>query len=176
MLLRIGIVIGTVVVALVVFAIYMGAFRRVQIVERDEGPFLFIYRGVKGVDQGTIGAVTTELHGVLTTAGVEGMRPLDIFHPPADGLLNEIGFEIPISEAPKLLTVQGFSRKTIPRQRYMATAFPFRNRLSFMVGYVKVDPALKAYRQQKLYGAAWAIARNDGDTITYLQPAIPNPR
>lgn len=174
--LKLGILVGIILVGVVVFATYLGAWRKVDIVESDEGPFLFIYREVVGVDQGKIGAVTTELHRILTNAGVEGMRPLDIFHAPEENVPNEIGFEVPTAQAAKLKATQEFSQKTIPRMRYMTTTFPFRNRLSFMVGYVKVDPALKAHRQHKSYAAAWAMARNDGDTITYLQPAIPNAR
>src|SRR5581483_134685 len=145
----------------------------VKIVEREEGPFLFVYRTVPGIDQRKIGAVTSELYNVLTRAGIQDVRPLDVFHPSAENVPNEIGFEVPVAQATKLASAEGYYQNTIPRRRYMTTTFPFRNRLSFMVAYVKVDPALNSYRQRKAYRSAWAMARNDGETITYFQPAVP---
>jgi hypothetical protein len=180
MITKLVIELGVGAIAILAFLTYMGAWREawreVKITECEEGPFFFVYREVKGTNQREIGIVTTELQGKLTSVGVTGMSPFDIFHPPTDRLPNEIGFVVPEVELTKLSRIQGFSHKTIPRQRFMTTQFPFRNRLSFMVGYMKVDPALKAYREQKSYGPALAIARNDGDMITYLQPTLQQSR
>ena len=62
--------------------------------------------------------------------------------------------------------------RMIGRQRYMKTTFPFKNRLSFVIGYFKVDPAFASYRAAHGYRPSLAIARNDGDEITYLQPVL----
>jgi hypothetical protein len=176
MLVKAGIVFAILCAVLFVYLVYMGALRSVRIVEREEGPFLFIYREVQGTGQGQIGKVTTELHADLESAGVTTMRPFDLFQPPDSELPNQIGFVIPESDSAKLVSLKGATQRTIPRQLYMATDFPFRNRLSFVVGYVKVNPALAEYRVEKSYRSAYAIARNDGNLITYLQPIRSNER
>jgi hypothetical protein len=176
MLVKAGIVFVILCAVLVVYLMYLGALRSVQIVEREEGPFLFIYREVPGTDQRRIGKATTELHADLESAGVRTMRPFDLFQPQDSKLPNQIGFVIPESDSAKLVSLKGAIQRTIPRQRYMATDFPFRNRLSFIVGYIKVNPALAKYRSEKSYGPTYAIARNDGELITYLQPIRSNER
>ncbi len=64
------------------------------------------------------------------------------------------------------------SVKVIGARRYLVAQFPWRNRLSFMVGYMKVDPALARYRDAHGYKKVEAIALNDGDTIVYMQPVV----
>jgi hypothetical protein len=53
---------------------------------------------------------------------------------------------------------------------YLVTEFPYRNPLSFFFGYFKVNPALETYRRTSGIKNRYAIARNDGSVITYLQP------
>jgi hypothetical protein len=166
-----------VVVCLGVFALlaaaaalaHFGAFRKVSIQEADEGPFVFVYQTSAGHDPAAVGKITTALNASLRAAGITERKPFDFYSVPGTGP-NEIGFIIP-SEArvERVLDGKTLSR-IIPRQRYMVTSFPFKGRLSFVVGYLKVDPALAGYRASHGYPVAPAIARNDGDTITYLQP------
>jgi hypothetical protein len=42
--------------------------------------------------------------------------------------------------------------------------------LSYIVGFMKVDPALEAHRKKNGYRKTWAATRNDDGVITYLQP------
>ena len=174
MLLRVGVVLAFCCATALLYLTYMGAWRSVAIAEREEGPFVFVYREVQHADQGQVGTVTTDLHGQLDAAGVSGIRPFDIFQPATAKQPDEIGFVVPESEKAKLISFNDAKVRIIPRQRYMATEFPFRNRLSFIVGYFKVNPALTKYREQRSYRPALAIARNDGEKITYLQPMVLN--
>jgi hypothetical protein len=166
-------VVAAILLVLTTVLAYHGAFRSVVITESDEGPFLFVYREMRGVDMAEIGRITDDLNMQLASAGVSDMRPFDLFQPEDSASANEVGFVVAESDAARVGQMgAGVMVKTIPRQRYMLTTFPFKSRLSFVVGFFKVDPALRAYREQKGYRAALAISRNDGDTITYLQPVI----
>jgi hypothetical protein len=60
----------------------------------------------------------------------------------------------------------------VAAQHCMVTEFPWRNPASFMVGYLKVDPALSAYRAAHGYKEVEALALNDGNTIIYMQPIV----
>jgi len=166
---------GGLVALCVVFAIYMGMFRSITVQESEEGPFVFVYEEMRGTDIRDVGKITTELHGFLTAAGVAEMKPFDLFQPPNSGKPHEIGFVVSEADLQRLLARNNsIASRVIPRQLYMKAEFPFRNRLSFVVGYVKVDPALAAYRTAHGLASAPAIARNDGDVITYLQPVVKN--
>ena len=165
------IVLGVLFIGLGGLLAYLGAFRSVTISESEEGPFYFVYREMKGNDPRMVGEITTSLDAELRSAGVAESRPFDIFQPSEANLPNEIGFVVSESDFARVEAERHAAlKRVIARQKYMRTTFPFRNRLSFLVGFVKVDPALKAHRSTKGYAAAPAIARNDGDTITYLQP------
>ena len=157
---------------LAVFA-FLGGFRPIRITEAEDGPFLFVYRSANDTKPSTVAAITTELHQTLQRAGLRDQaRPFDIFQRPESGQANEIGFVLPSGSPTQALEQDGVQVKTIARTRYMVVRFPFRNRLSFVVGFLKVDPALREYRAKKNYSDAPAIARNDGAEITYLQPVI----
>lgn len=160
-------------IALAGFATYLGAFRNITVVETDEGPFYFVYREMQGHDLTAVGEITTALNNELRSSGITEMRPFDIFQPTTSGIPNEIGFVIKEADVGRLqLSQRSFKSRIIAKQRYMRATFPFKNRLSFLVGYIKVDPALAKHRADHGYLATPAIARNDGDTITYLQPIL----
>jgi len=169
---RLAIIFGIIVALLVGGAIYMGAFRTIVIQESEEGPFTFVYQETRSTDMRETGRVTTELHNYLNEAGAAGL-PFDLFQPADSGKPNEVGFAVSEADLARLQERnKSFAVRVIPRQLYMKTVFPFRNRLSFVAGYLKVDPALTAYRRAHGFASTYAIARNDGATITYLQPVV----
>ncbi len=151
-------------------AFYMGAFHRVEITEENRGPYTLVYRDVAADRMGDVGEVTTALDTVLETHGFGDRKPLDVFFPDGRG---QIGFSVEGVSGDQLGALgDAASVKVIGAQRYLVTHFPWRNRLSFMLGYMKVDPALTAYRDAHGYKKVEAIALNDGDTIVYMQPVV----
>ena len=163
-----------VVVAILVVAglgaIYMGAFHRVAITEEDRGPFMLVYRQMAAGRMSDAGAITTDLDTLLESHGFGARKPLDVFFPDGRG---EIGFAVDGVSGDQLSALSAdASIKVIGAQRYLVALFPWRNRLSFMVGYMKVDPALARYRDAHGYKKVEAIALNDGDTIVYMQPVV----
>jgi len=151
-------------------AAWMGAFHRVEVAERDCGPFTFVYLPIAAGEMGQVGAITTRIDAALEAAGVRARKPLDVFYPDGTG---EIGFAVEGTTPAQLAALPDKTAdRTIPAQRCMAVEFPWRNRLSFMVGYVKVDPALAAWRAAHGYRKVEAMALNDGGTILYLQPIV----
>ena len=61
--------------------------------------------------------------------------------------------------------------RSVPVQRYAVARFPFRNPLSFLAGYYKVNSKLRAYREEKGIPESSFMVILDGATIVYLQPA-----
>ena len=152
---------------------YLGGFRDTIVSETHDGPFYFAYRELAGNNILGVGPITTALNDELNSVGITDKRPFDVFQPSGSRAPNEIGFVISEKDMERLPGKTGSMKfRVIPAQRYMKTTFPFKNRLSFVVGYFKVDPALASYRAAHGYGPSLAIARNDGDQITYLQPVL----
>lgn len=164
------IVLLAVVIAILAFAIYMGAFSSVVIEEREQGPYLLVYREMSGNDMKQVGEITMSLNTLLEERGIARRKPFDIFFP--DGRA-EIGFAIE-SALPRQIGALSDQAKVreIPARRCMVARFPWRNALSFIVGYLKVDPALTNYRTAHGYSKVEAYSLDNGDTIVYMQPVI----
>ncbi len=148
---------------------YLGVFSPVDVEERDAGPYHFVYVQEASSDFGKIGQLTESLGQRLEQAGFKNRRPAQIYYPTGRGIQNQIGFVVDRPVGREVLGAETFFRP-IPAQRYMMARYPFRNPLSFMLGYFRVDPVFKEYRQVKGYPATSAIVILDGNTITYLQP------
>lgn len=172
-------VLGISVLAVLCFAAgasaYLGAFRSVTVTESEEGPFYFAYRELEGNSVSGVGAITTELNQELTSAGVSNKRPFDVFQPPGSTAPNEIGFVVSETDMQQLQQKnRSMKFRVIPRQQYMKATFPFKSRLSFVVGYIKVEPAFGQHRATHGYAQTPAIALDEPDKITYLQPIEKN--
>ena len=166
---------GVGLIALVMLgAGYLGVFSRIEIEEREVGPYSLVYREMRGTDLQQVGAITTGLELLLERNGVTA-RPFDVFYP-KDAQPNEIGFALTTrvgdETRARLAATDGVRLREVPRQRALVARFPWRSRLSFLVGYLKVDPALRAYRQKAGYKDAPAYALNEGTTIAYMQPVL----
>ena len=163
-------IIITIALVALAAAMYMGAFSRVDIAEQVRGPFTLVYRDMAAGDLNKVGEITTALDSVLGSAGLEHRKPLDVYFPDGRG---EIGFAVEAA-SPEQLTALGDQAKVkeIPAQQFMVTEFPWRNPMSFMVGFYKVDPALADYRLAHGYRKVEALALNDGDVIVYMQPIV----
>ncbi len=155
------------VLAIAAFA-YLGGFTSIAIHEEQMGPFTILYKDMVGTDMSQVGTITHKIEEALKGAGFVSHRPFDIFYP--DGHA-EIGFVVAVNEAPKLSVFGSkYKIKFIPAGTFMTTTFPWKMVLSYMVGFMKVDPALEAHRKKNGYRKTWAATRHDGAVITYLQP------
>ena len=158
------------IVVVIVFVWYMGVFQSIVIEEQDQGPFTLVYQEMTGNDMKQVGEITTKLDKLLAEHGITHRKPLDVFFPDKKA---EIGFAVEISSPGQLITLGEQTKvREIPVQHYMVSHFPWRNKMSFIVGYMKVDPVLKKYRSEHNYKTVEAYALNNGDTIDYMQPAV----
>ncbi|HEV7396417.1 MAG TPA: hypothetical protein VGN86_07900 [Pyrinomonadaceae bacterium] len=165
--------IAIVMCGLVGIAAFLGAFRTVAVTEAEEGPFYFAYREVDGNSLSDVGMITTALNNDLTVFGITNKRPFDVFQLPGSGSPNEIGFvmsEKDLKQLQQITTALKF--RTIARQQYMKATFPFKSRLSFVIGYLKVNPAFAQHRKAHGYAPSLAMALDEPDEITYLQPVV----
>ncbi|MFN7964396.1 MAG: hypothetical protein U0V87_01745 [Acidobacteriota bacterium] len=156
--------------ALILFASYLGVFERVTVTEGTPGPFAFVYRDMSGTSMSQVGTITSELDALLSAHGLANRKPLDAFFP--DGHA-EIGFAIDGVDQQALAGLgSNVKHRDVRTQRSMIASFPWRSRLSFIVGAAKTDPAFADYRAQHGYAKSEAYMLNTGDTILCFQPIL----
>ncbi len=173
MLRAIGFCVALLLAAIASALAYLGAFASVVVKEQSMGPYRFVYRGLEGADPRQVGAITDQVGAALRAAGITRIRPFDLYYPPGAGDPNEIGWEVAEEHAAALTTLdRSYLQRTLPAQPCLVARFRWKHPLSFVVGFFKVDRALKAYREARGYQAAAAYTLNEGQTILYLQPVV----
>jgi hypothetical protein len=159
------------VIALAVLG-WLGALSPVAVVEREMGPYQFVYVQEASADPAKIGQLTHALAERLDAAGIAARKPAQEYSPAGRGMQNQVGFMVEQSVNRDVLGTETYFRP-IPAQRYMVVSFPFRNRLSFAVAQLRVGAAFEAHRQQQKYAATSTMVILEGDRILYLEPIAP---
>lgn len=165
--LRLGLIALMVILAPGLLAAYFGAFTSVTVSEGDAGPYVFVYREMTGTSMSQVGAITTDVNARLDARHIR-RQPLDVFYP--DGRA-EIGFAVSDVSASTLASLPpDLKIRNVPAQRALIAYFPWRGRLSFIVGAAKTDPAFTAHRKIHGYAKTEAYMLNRGDRLLYFQP------
>ena len=148
------------------FAVWLGAFAEIAIEERPIGPYAFAYRELPNATPADVGRVTEELVAELSAAGASDLRPLGVYAP--DGSA-QIGVAVGRG-LEKLDALQGVRTRELRAERGLVAVFPWRMPLSFVVSYLRVNPAFERYREAKGYEQAPAWVLLDGATIINMMP------
>jgi hypothetical protein len=148
------------------FAAWLGAFGEVAIAERPIGPYAFAYRELPNATPADVGRVTDALVAELSAAGASGLRPLGVYAP--DGSA-QIGVAVG-GGLEKLADMRDVQMRELRAERGLVAEFPWRMPLSFVVSYLRVNPAFERYREAKGYEQAPAWVLLDGDTIVNMMP------
>jgi len=148
------------------FLAWLGAFSKIVIEEGSIGPYVFAYRDLQAATPGDVGRVTAELMAELGAAGVGELRPLGVYAP--DGSA-QIGVAVG-ADVEKLARVAGIRVRELAAQPGIVADFPWRMPLSFLVSYLRVNPAFERYREAKGYDVAPAWVLLEGDAIVNMMP------
>ncbi|MBU0630724.1 MAG: GyrI-like domain-containing protein [Candidatus Margulisbacteria bacterium] len=147
-------VIALLAVALVIWVYYMGLFNKLEVTEREVGPYTLVYEDYIGPYQNT-GAVVQAVYDRLAK---DGIKPTDGFGIYLDDpskvkqekLRSQVGCVINENNLPLFYKVSD-TYKVInwKRGKVLATEFPIRNPLSYMFGPMKAYPELARYMKKK---------------------------
>lgn len=162
----VGLAILALAAAVLGFVAWLGAFSTVTIVERPIGPYTFAYRELPNANPADVGRVTEQLVAELSAAGATGLLPLGVYKP--DGSA-QIGVAVGAGDD-KIAKLGDVKLRKLAADRGMVAEFPWRTPLSFVVSYVRVNPAFERYRAEKGYEieAAWVLL--DGGKIVNMMP------
>jgi hypothetical protein len=152
--------------ACIAFLAWLGAFSGVVIEERPIGPYIFVYRDLTEATPADVGRVTSELAAELGAAGVTGLKPLGVYSP--DGSA-QIGVAVG-DGAEKVSALPNVRARSLVAERGLVARFPWRMPLSFVVSYLRVNPAFERYREANGYDVAPAWVLLEGDEIVNMMP------
>lgn len=147
------------------YLIYMGAFLPIIIEEKTIGPFQFLYKEINSKDYSLVGKTIAEIADLLKQHNFSNKKPFQLFYPDEEKRLAEVGFLVEGNPE----NIDGLKFKTIPETVCLTTTFPWRSSFSFVFGFMKVDPALKNYRDSNNLKKTEAMVMLDADTIHYMQ-------
>ena len=138
------------------FSAYMGAFSSVHVKEGEFGPYSFFYKPFIGPYE-EVGPLFQEVHEIFEKKSIEIESMAGIYYDDPktvekSSLRSEIGAILNKADAQKHLNKllqRGLQFKTLPRQNYISTEFPYRNMISIYIGLSKAYPALTKYAHEK---------------------------
>ena len=139
--------------ALVLLAIYawLGGFKKIQFSVEETGGEVLVYESHIG-DYKNAGKVIDKMYyALLNDEKVECFRGFGIYYDnpqkvEKSKLRADVGniLENPASEILTQLTPK-YKIKTLDKQKYLVTEFPYKNQMSIIIGIMKVYPALNRY-------------------------------
>lgn len=160
-------------VAIAGFMGYLGMFSKVNVTEQKMGPYKYAYVEFTGPYEKSMPAFD-EVNNALTAEGIVSSLGIGVyFDDPksvaADKLRSHCGSIIETKDYAKLAKLKGKVKTGVFKETNCIVAeFPIKNPLSFMVGPMKVYPAMSKYMLEKGYkGAAGYELYDMPNKITY---------
>jgi hypothetical protein len=154
---------ATLAVIILLSGWYMGYFTQVKVIEKEAGGYKVIGVNVTG-PYSNVAADMEKVDKQLKDMGVISSKGFGIYYDdpkvvPAEkcrsfvgSIIEENDFRI-VSE----LKPEGLKIDSIPLARSVVAEFPIKNPLSYMIGPMKVYPALSEYMASKGYRSALSV-------------------
>ena len=157
-----SVIICLLIIAVMIFANYSG-FSHVKVQVKRAGGETLVYRDLKGSYSQTEDAINKINYDMKTQFKVEPIRGFGIYfdNPRSveeNKLRSEAGSILENADTTQLLGIkEKFNVKVCPVKEYITAEFPFKGKMSIMIGLVKVYPALLKYVKANGYSEAGPI-------------------
>ena len=158
------IIIAVLLTAMVAVYAYYGGFRKIEIKFEQAGGETIVYEEMTG-DYANTGKVIDKIYYALLNDSVETYKGIGIFYDNPKKVAKEnlryeagciLGLEIHEKQGHKVFKLdldsakietlkQKYKVKTIPVKKYLITEFPYKGKMSIIVGIIKVYPAFDKY-------------------------------
>jgi hypothetical protein len=155
-LIAIGILIVVITALCLIFLIFMGFFKKIELAERITGPYTYVYRDFKGPYSKTK-KVFDEVYDIVRAEGIEPTKGIGIYYDdpakvPANELRSRCGSIIEGAALEKLPVLkEKLKTDKIPERQSLVVEFPIKNALSYMIGPMKAYPVLAKAAKEKNY-------------------------
>ena len=167
-----------VLAVILIFLGYQGAFNAVEPNEKMTGPYYLVYQQYTG-DYSKMGPLMDKMHEDFVVHDRVIGSGIGIFYDDpqnvdTDKLRSDIGMVVKSSDFEKIGALSGaYLTQTLPQANRLLTSFPYKNKMSFVVGVFKVYPEMNKYLEKHNY--AYDVARvemYDEESIQYLVEII----
>ncbi len=172
------IIILAIILILLAFLAYLGVFKKPEITTKIAGPFKIIYKDHVGPYQET-GNIQDEIYDyLLKKQGVETYKGIGIYYDnpkkvPPEQLRSKAGCIIEPEDIDKQINLHGdYKEMTLEKQKMVYAEFPFKSKLSIMLGIMKVYPLWQEYCEKNNITFRESIEIYDvpAKKILYLMP------
>ena len=168
-------ILGSIAVLLMGYLYYMGVFSKIEITEKEMGPYKVVFKEHIG-DYKETGKIMDEIYHSLLDDGVETYKGFGIYYDDPkvvekDKLRSIAGNIIEEKDYDKTDRLKNkYNIKTIDKTRSITTEFPFSNKMSVIFSLMKVYPELNKYIDSKGYkkGQVMEIYDVPNKKIIYL--------
>ncbi|MBU0683063.1 MAG: GyrI-like domain-containing protein [Candidatus Omnitrophota bacterium] len=148
-----GIIVLVLVALITGFLFYEGVFYSVKVTEEVIGDYWVVYEGHIGSYE-QVGPVMEKIYQNLKKDGVDTTVGFGIYYDnpqkvEKSKLRSEIGAVLDEKDYGKINDLKTkYNIKEIKKRKSLVASFPIRNTLSFMVGPIKVYPAMEEYSKK----------------------------
>ncbi len=151
------IIAGAVIVLLVLIYAYYGGFKKISFHVETSGGETMVYESVTGDYSQTSKYTDKIYYALLNDEKIETTKGIGIFYDnpknvAKDQLRSEVGCLLDHADSTIVARLsEQHKLKTLPADDYIVTEFPMKGGLSFIVGILRVYPALSKYTQAHGY-------------------------
>jgi len=141
------------IVFLVLFLAWLGAFSTVKVFMANQGGETLVYETLSGDYRQSAAAMDRIYYRLLNEDKIETFKGFGIYYDnpkkvSKESLRSEAGCILEPSDIAKTGDLKGkYQIKVFPEGGYLVTEFPYKNRLSVFVSLTKVYPALNKYTE-----------------------------
>ena len=151
-----------------IFAAYMGAFKKMEVSEKSFGPYWLIHKTHTGAYSDT-SALFSEFFNwraaqKLSQSHLFGIYYDDPGRVEESKLRSEVGLTLSEEEYDqfsKTMQKNGFHFKKLDARKYIFTTFPYKNTASIFLGLFKAYPALKKYAKRQGHSSTYSYKETD---------------
>ncbi len=146
------------ILALLIYLASLGLFNRINLEEKDMGPFTVVYENHTGPYRETSAIQDKIYYKLLNEEQIETYKGFGIYYDnpkkvAKEELRSEVGSILETKDYAKTeaLKTKGYKIKTIEKQKSLVAKFPLKNQFSIMLGVIKVYPAMEKYIAENDY-------------------------
>lgn len=176
------IIFGSLFIIILAAAIYYGLFNSAKLVEKNVGGETFVYQERTGDYQQSGPAMDAVSQELKNNFGVECINGFGIYYDnpqevAKEKLRSEVGCVLPneaLSQLTEIQTSPTIKTKRIPVVKYITGEFPYRNKISYVLGVLKIYPKFSKYLAEHNYQSAPSMELYDlkGNRIEYRMAVV----
>ncbi len=175
------IILGLVVAIVTALFIYYGGLRRVDFSIAKQGGETLVYVEQVGDYSKSAGPIDKMYYSLLNEEGIETFRGFGIYYDnpqkvEKSRLRSEVGNILEDPDPAILKKLEGkYNIKTLPEKEYIVTEFPYRGKLSVIIGIMKVYPAMNRFVKENGFDEdGWVMEIYDmpGKKIVYRKVTV----